>query len=49
VATVLVGLSHGVGDARCPTGAESGVGSVAEVMAVVAADLGVVKEEESGV
>ena len=45
----FAGLSHGLGDARCSTGAESGVGKVEAVMTVVAADLGVVNEAESGV
>jgi len=48
-AAASVGLSHGLGDARCSTGADNGVGSVEDVMAVVAADLGVVSEAESGV
>jgi hypothetical protein len=43
------GLSHGLGDALCSTGADNGVGNVEAVMTVVAADLGVVNEAESGV
>lgn len=42
-------LSHGFGDARLSMGADTGVGSVEAVTAVVAADLGVVRVEESGV
>jgi len=45
----FAGLSHGLGDARCSTGADSGVAKVEAVMTVVAADLGVVSEAESGV
>lgn len=48
-AAVFVGRSHGLGEALCSTGADSGVGNVEAVMAVVAADLGVVNEAESGV
>jgi hypothetical protein len=52
-AAQLVGFSHGLGDALCSTGADTGadtgVGNVETVMAVVAADLGVVRDAESGV
>jgi hypothetical protein len=49
VAARVDGRSHGLGDALCSTGADSGVGNVEAVMTVVAADLGVVNEAESGV
>jgi hypothetical protein len=53
-AVELGGFSHGLGDARCSTGADRGgadrgVGKVEAVMTVVAADLGVVKEADIGV
>jgi hypothetical protein len=47
--TQFTGFSHGFGDALHSIGADSGVGNVDVVMAVVAADLGVVKDAESGV
>jgi hypothetical protein len=49
VAAWFVDLSHGLGDSLWSAGAEIGVANVDAAMAVVAADLGVVKEAETGV